>query len=99
MNPCMLLCSSTGDWLDDSLMMTMVNAKGTVFLWESALAKITMMMAMMKMMMMMMVVGNDLSGEKDSPEVYKEDMGGGGGVAGPQDGDDVCDAQQGDDHL
>ena len=56
-----------------------------------------MMMAMM--MMIIMVVRNDLSGEKDSPEVYKEDMGGGGGVAGPQDGDDVCDAQQGDDHL
>lgn len=39
-----------------------------------------------------------LSGEKDGPEVYKEDMGGGGGVARPQDGDDVGDAQQWDDH-
>ena len=28
----------------------------------------------------------------------KEDMGGRGGVARPQDGDDVGDAQQGDDH-
>jgi len=39
-----------------------------------------------------------LSGEKDSPEVNKEDVGGGGGVARPQDGDDVGDAQQWDDH-
>ena len=47
----------------------------------------------------MMIKANDLSWEKDGPEVYKEDMGGGGGVARPQNGDDVGDAQQWDDHL
>ena len=40
-----------------------------------------------------------LGGEQERSQVDKEDMGGRGGVARPQDGDDVGDAQQGDDHL
>ena len=51
------------------------------------------------MMIMTVVINNHLSGKKDGPEVNKEDVGGGGGVARPQDGDDVGDAQQWDDHL
>ena len=47
----------------------------------------------------MVVINSHLSGEKDGPEVNKEDVGGGGGVARPQDGDDVGDAQQRDYHL
>lgn len=39
-----------------------------------------------------------LSGEKDGPEVDKQDMGGGGRVAWAQDRDDVRDPQQWDDH-
>ena len=53
----------------------------------------------MIIIVMMMIIANDLGGEKDGPEVNKEDMGSGGGVAGPQNGDDVGDAQQRDDHL
>ena len=52
----------------------------------------------MIIIVMMMIIANDLGGEKDGPEVNKEDMGSGGGVARPQNGDDVGDAQQRDDH-
>ena len=46
----------------------------------------------------MITLINHLSGEKDGPEVDKQDMGGGGRVAWAQDRDDVRDPQQWDDH-
>ena len=42
--------------------------------------------------------GEALGGQQQGPQVLEQAVGEAAGVAGPQDGDDVGDAQQGDDH-